>query len=134
MVSDVYVDSNIFIYAVDGSGELKIKAKARLERLLSEGSRLYSSEIAIGECLRGVDRSNAEPARQFLGMLENQAFVTLAPVTRRIIERAAVVGAEFRLKLVDAIHMATAEMLGCTVFLTNDRGIRAPVGIAVEAL
>ena len=30
MVSDVYIDSNIFIYAIDGSGELKTKAKARL--------------------------------------------------------------------------------------------------------
>ena len=35
---------------------------------------------------------------------------------------------------VDAINVATAEMLGCTVFLTNDRGIRAPAGIAIEAL
>ena len=134
MVSDVYIDSNIFIYAIDGSGELKTKAKARLEQLVAEGFHLHSSEIAIGECLRGVDRSKEEPARQFMTMLENQAFVTLAPVTRRIIERAAAIGAEFRLKLVDAIHVATAETLGCQTFLTNDRGIRAPAGIAIEAL
>ena len=48
MVSDVYIDSNIFIYAIDGSGELKTKAKARLEQLVAEGFHLHSSEIAIG--------------------------------------------------------------------------------------
>ena len=49
-------------------------------------------------------------------------------------ERVLEIGAELRLKLVDAIHVATAEALGCRTFLTNDRGIRAPVGIALETL
>ena len=38
------------------------------------------------------------------------------------------------MKLVDAIHVATAEAMGCSVFLTNDRGIRAPAGIELRYL
>jgi len=55
-------------------------------------------------------------------------------VTRPLVRRAAELGADFKMKLVDALHVATAEALGCEVLLTNDRGIRAPAGIELRHL
>ncbi|WP_274534852.1 hypothetical protein [Rhizobium sp. LCM 4573] len=43
-------------------------------------------------------------------------------------------GAELNMKLLDALHVATAEALNCGVFLTNDRGIRVPEGIEIHHL
>ena len=130
----VYVDSNILIYYVEGVPHLKQAAESIFDAYLAEGAVLATSEITIGECLRGVSESDGRLADDYRDLLAGDALLHLVPVTRRIIERAAAIGAEFRLKLVDAIHVATAEMLGCRTFLTNDRGIRAPAGIAIEAL
>ena len=55
-------------------------------------------------------------------------------MTRPLVRRAAELGADFKMKLVDALHVATAEALGCEVLLTNDRGIRAPAGIELRHL
>jgi predicted nucleic acid-binding protein len=66
--------------------------------------------------------------------LSNPEFISLEPVSLALIKRAAVLGAELNIKLIDAIHVATAEALGCEVFLTNDRGILAPAGIELRYL
>ena len=134
MTASVYVDANILIYYVEGTPQLMEAAESVFDTYLAGGVILVTSEITVGECLRGVSPSDAKLADAYRDLLAGDALLHLVPVTRRIIERAAAIGAEFRLKLVDAIHVATAEMLGCTVFLTNDRGIRAPAGIALETL
>ena len=75
-----------------------------------------------------------ETTAAFLTILEDKAFICLVDLTRSIIKRAALLGSELNMKLIDAIHVATAEALQCNVFLTNDRGIRAPAGIGLRYL
>lgn len=70
----------------------------------------------------------------YLDMFSDADFISLAPVTIEIIKRAAFLGADLNMKLLDAIHVATAESLDCSIFLTNDRGIRAPAGIQLRYL
>jgi predicted nucleic acid-binding protein len=128
----VYVDTNIFIYLIDGTPSFRQRAKDELATIQQVGS-LVSSEITLGECLRGALRmTNMESAATYTQMLENAQVITLVPVTLSLIKRAAVLGAELNLKLVDAIHVATAEASGCAEFLTNDRRIRTPTPIAIR--
>jgi len=134
MTDKVYVDSNIFIYYVDGRADLKLAARECLSVYFDDGTPLFSSEITLGECLRGVRADDHETTAAFLTVLEDKAFICLAALTRSIIKRAAYLGSELNMKLVDAIHIATAEALGCDVVLTNDRGIRAPAGIELRYL
>jgi predicted nucleic acid-binding protein len=130
----IYLDANILIYMIDGTAEYMVQA-TQLVASFQDGSDMCSSEITVGECLRGALRlSNSSSASNYLGALENEEFITLEPVTLPIIKRAAQLGAELNMKLLDAIHVATAESLGCSVFLTNDRGIRAPAGIELRYL
>ncbi len=42
-----------------------------------------------------------------------------------IIKSAAEIGGALRLKLADAIHLASAMAAGCEVFITNDKNIAA---------
>ncbi|MDE1158408.1 MAG: PIN domain-containing protein [Neorhizobium sp.] len=128
----VYVDTNIFIYLIDGTPSFRQRAKDELATIQQVGS-LVSSEITLGECLRGaLQMTNMESAATYTQMLENAQVITLVPVTLSLIKRAAVLGAELNLKLVDAIHVATAEASGCAEFLTNDRRIRTPTPIAIR--
>ncbi len=96
--------------------------------------RLFSSEITLGECLRRVPRDAPDVSAVFLAILSNADFISLEPVSLALIKRAAALGAELNIKLIDAIHVATAEALQCDVFLTNDRGISAPAGIELRYL
>ena len=132
MTANVYVDSNILIYTVDGAPDLKAAAQLAVTSHLIRGDRLFSSELALGECLRGAGPHLTASLRAFADMFDDKAFLTAATVTRPVIVRAAQLGNELNLKLIDAIHVATAEALSCSVFLTNDRGIRAPAGIEIR--
>ena len=139
MTCRVYVDSNVLIYYVDGSPRFKSPAENILKAFVQRGRKLLSSEITVGECLRGVPRDARDVSDVFLSILGNENFITLEPVTLPLIKRAAALGAELNMKLIDmkfidAIHVATAEASQCSVFLTNDRGIRAPAGIELRYL
>lgn len=134
MTGRVYVDSNVLIYYVDGLPETKSLAESALAALIRGGSTLFSSEITLGECLRGAPRDAPDVSAIFLALLSNGSFISLEPVSLTLIKRAAELGAELNMKLIDAIHVATAEALSCDVFLTNDRGIRAPAAVALRYL
>ncbi|KKX25367.1 type II toxin-antitoxin system VapC family toxin [Rhizobium sp. LC145] len=133
MTDKVYVDSNILIYYVDGTTDLKAAAQRSLKSHVDKGRRLFSSELTLGECLRGAWRDK-DVAATFLTILEDDAFISLTGLNRAIIGRAAEIGAELNMKLVDALHVATAEALNCGVFLANDRGIRVPDRIEIYHL
>ena len=134
MTGSLYVDSNVLIYYVHGSSEFKSLAENTLMSIVGSGRRLFSSEITLGECLRGVARTAPDLSDIFLEVLGNASFISLEPVNLSLIKRAAFLGAELNMKLIDAIHVATAEALGCDAFLTNNRGIRAPAGIELRYL
>jgi predicted nucleic acid-binding protein len=130
----IYLDTNILIYAVDGDLLYRAKVQDMLNELEPD-TELISSELTLGECLRGaLRRGNQDSAEGYRHLLLDRDFITLAPVTLPIIERAAQLGAEMNMRLIDALHMATAEALACTVFMTNDRGIRAPAGVSLQHL
>jgi predicted nucleic acid-binding protein len=125
----VYLDTNMLIYLIDGAPGYMMKAKEAIASFKGKAD-LFTSEMTWGECLRGALRhGNSGSAAIYVSALENENFITLKPVSLALIKRAAELGAELNMKLIDAIHAATVEALQCDVFLTNDRGIRAPAGI-----
>ncbi|CAN7417203.1 PIN domain-containing protein [Rhizobium sp. LjRoot30] len=130
----VYLDSNVFIYIVDGEPGYQTQARYAIASLPAHAT-FCTSEMTVGECLRGALRlGNRGSAESYLDLLQDQAFVSLHPVTLQLIKRAAEIGVSMGMKLLDALHVATAEALGCAIFLTNDRGIRAPAGMEIRRL
>ena len=129
-----YVDSNVIIYTMEGKAPLKAMAASALEGLIREGCVLVTSELTVGECLAGALRQDRTLAEAYLAFFDDAALLEIAGVTRPLIRRAAELGAQFNMKLLDALHVATAEANACEVFLTNDRGIRAPAGIELRGL
>ncbi len=132
MAGKAYVDSNIIIYMVEGRTELKEVAVSALDQCLREGRLLVTSELSAAECLVGALRRDHRVAHAYRDLFDHEKFLSVVDVSRSIVRRAAELGAGLNLKLLDALHVATAEALACEIFLTNDRGIRTPNGLTLR--
>ena len=126
-ISTLYVDANIFIYLVEGRDGNRDIALAVLRHAAEMNIRLATSEVTIAECLYGAfKQGNEELANIYRDLLSAGIVAETIPGDPVLFEYAAYVGASHSLKLIDAIHVASATIFECDAFLTNDRGIRAP--------
>lgn len=125
----VYLDANLFIYLVEGEPEFQRAARSAVATVIETGGRFATSELSIGECLKGAPaQAHAPRVIDAYRAWFDGPLVDLMPITRAIIESAA---ADTRLKLFDAIHVATAEAAGCSAVITNDRRWRSVAGLRV---
>lgn len=123
----IYIDANIFIYFVEGDGAERETATDLFVEAAESGVRLITSEISIAECLRGViGQTDPTAAQIYRDLFSNGSIVELVAADPVLYEYAALAGSLFSLKLIDAIHLASATMANCDAFLTNDKGIRGP--------
>lgn len=117
------LDANIFIYEFDAAGprtdllHRDIFVAMRDGRRRSVASALAISEVLVLK-LRAGEVAGADTME---GGLYAFPGLTLLPVSRTIARRAAEIRAQHNLRLVDAIHVATAAVAGAGAFLTNDR-------------
>jgi predicted nucleic acid-binding protein len=134
-IAKLYVDSNIFIYLIEGEAELHGRVLAAVKNATSNKIALFTSELTLTECLHGAYRAGSdELAKAYLDLLATKEFVTLLPVDITICIEAARAAANQRLKTVDALHFATATASGCTALLTNDSGFRSTRDVRVVSL
>ncbi len=128
----IYIDTNIFIFALEGED-------AELRRVLVElfstaqqkdAIRFVTSLITVSEALvRPYRLAHADLIAQYERTLLDSPWLQNIPVDLRILQTAAILRAQnLSLKLPDAIHLATALLLGCSVFLTADLGIKESYG------
>lgn len=119
----LYLDTNIFIYAFEGSAE----PAALLRQLLLSPQRdgrpqLVTSEFTLAEALvHPYRRSDAARIELYENWTASNAYVEVGPVDRAVLRGAAALRADHAaLKLPDAIHIATAILGGCPYLLTAD--------------
>jgi predicted nucleic acid-binding protein len=131
----VYFDANIIIYIVEGYPAQRVVLRD-LVRALDDGLfRALTSELTLAEVLVGPFRTpNPLYERTYSAVLSGQEQIEVVPVTRDILVAAALLRAESRIQLPDAIHAATARRHGCDVFLTNDDRLRLSPGPTVLTL
>ena len=93
----------------------------------SLGKKPTTSELSLAELL-------VKPIKikdQFLQDIYEQKIQTsktleVLPINREILGVAASIRAQLKIKLPDAIHVATAQVSNCDVFICNDKGIKVP--------
>ncbi|MHB1111142.1 MAG: type II toxin-antitoxin system VapC family toxin [Devosia sp.] len=151
----VYLDTNFFIRAVEGEGSLADICWKLLEAGNRGGVLLATSELSLAEALVGPLKARLQPvpaelagttnppmsdktrlwlnsgpvAAAYTGLLEGSDALRVSPITRSILILAAHWrAATASIKLPDAIHLATAEQVGCTHFVTGDRGLLLQAG------
>ncbi len=91
---------------------------------------VVTSEIALAECLvKPFADKDIFAVETYLTLLGEQPKLPVIPISRPILISAAQLRAETKLKLPDAIHVATAKWAECSAFVTSDRGIKHDDGI-----
>lgn len=117
----IYLDSNMVIYAIEGMAKFAAQIQPILDAM--DGGEIFvvTSELTLAEVLVGPIKAGNFPVQQtYRAFLTTTSIVEIIPITRPILEEAARLRATTRLKLPDAIHLATALHLQCDSFVTND--------------
>ena len=117
----VYLDSNIFIYAVQKSDHWTKSAEALLKAIDEQKVRAVASELVLAEVLsKPFALGNTRHIEQYQRLLSTGTGLSMVNVSREVLVLAAQLRGETGLKLLDAIHVATARFSKCDYFLTQD--------------
>ena len=127
--SRIYLDTNIFIYAIQGDEQIFGPLQGLFDLLRMKKGIAVTSELTLAEVLPGardVDRRN------YLNLIVWSGIFDLRAVSRDILmETADYRKAAGMPKLPDAIHAVTAIRAGCHKILSSDRRLRLPAGYSV---
>ena len=127
----IYLDSCLLIYATELESDLGLQTRGRLSQATTDD--IIISPLVEMECLikplRDGNYSLLDAYRRTFAQ-----YRSFEP-DRGVYHRAAELRAGFGLKSVDAIHLAMAQLAGCTELWTNDdRLAKASGGLAVNIL
>jgi predicted nucleic acid-binding protein len=120
----VYLDSNVFIYAVEGRTEISEALRALFDLFQRRRGFAVTSELTIAEVLA---KATPTQQRDYIDLIVESDLFDLCPVTRGILVATASYRQAFGMvKLADAIHVMTAVHTSCGTMLSADRRLRAP--------
>lgn len=126
----IYLDTNIFIYVVEGHPTYAQLLMDLFERLDLDVVQAYASELTIAEVLVKLLIDNKPSLVDTNKSLLNAASSILTtPIDRGILLESSRIRAQFSGRAFDAIHVATAVLAECTCFITNDASIRGPASL-----
>ena len=117
----VYLDTNIFIYFLEGVGEFADKVREIVKYLHDNKIEIITSELTMAECLvKPMQDNNIELVALYNDFLQNRANFWVMPISKIILMGSAKVKADTKGKLPDCIHLATAKHTDCKYILTHD--------------
>jgi uncharacterized protein len=128
----LYLDTNIIIYAIEGENPWT-KLLRKLFRAIDERAiHTFTSELTLAEVLaKPLELGAIDLVATYEELLAPDSVVRVIPIDRPILRSAAELCGRLRIKLADAIHVATAMQCTCDFMLTNDeqfgQGIEAPL-------
>ncbi|MEO7297138.1 MAG: type II toxin-antitoxin system VapC family toxin [Verrucomicrobiota bacterium] len=123
----VYLDANIFIYALEAYAPFVSELTGLFESLDRGEIFAVTSELTLVETLvKPLLDKNLVRQQAYEQAIQNSTGLEVIPVSREILREAARLRAETNIRLPDAIHLATALESSCNVFLTNDRKLKCP--------
>lgn len=125
MKGTLYLDTNVII-ALFETQELKPDGLWGFmnQAIAAETVSFHTSTLSFSELLVKPYRNKDELlARQYLQLAKSEDWLTVQSISPTVIEIAAALRAVARLRLPDAIHVATAMSAHCDHILTFDLGI-----------
>ena len=132
----LYLDSNAFISYLEGTPSDSAALKGLFESLRTRPGIGVTSELTLGEVLAGSYKGGPQIKRAYLDLIVWSKNFELAPVSREVLYQGADLCAVHKqavgrkLGLVDAIHLATAIQAKCQYFVSADKSIVPPEGMA----
>ncbi len=132
----IYLDTNVFIYALNGFPTYVPVLKELFDAIESGGVSATTSELTLAEILVvPFRRGNVEEEKRCRMILRPRTNLLLLPVSINVLEATARLRAELpEMRTPDAIHVATARLAACDVFLTNDHRLKGVSGVKINLL
>ena len=131
----VYLDTNAFRDLVESDPATSTPMQTLFQILRKRPGLGSTSELTLAEILAPSSKGRKRPAhlkRTYMDLLLWGEFLTLHPVSRAVIMETVELRATrttAKLKLPDAIHLATAILSGCSLFVSRDHDIPMPAGM-----
>lgn len=132
----LYLDSNAFISYLEGAPSDSIALKVLFESLSGRPGVGVTSELTLAQVFAGSHKGGAQMKRAYLDLIVWNKTFELASVSREILYQSADLCAVHKsaigrkLGLLDAIHLATAIQAKCQYFVSADKAIVPPIGMA----
>jgi predicted nucleic acid-binding protein len=127
--SVVVVDTAPFVYLLDGHPDFALKFEGLFEAAQSGDVHIALSALTLAEVLTGpLKAGHSALANRYEKALLQYKVI---PVSAGIATLAAQLRARYKLKLPDAIQLATALDVEAAAFVTHDRDFSQVVGIRV---
>lgn len=111
-------DADVLIYAAIRDHPLGRRVRARLGKSRSEAPAGIGSMLLLPGLLAEPVRTGATDEVDILAALLSR--LDLRPLDHLVARVATSLGAKYRLRAVDAVHLATAVTTGCDRFITNN--------------
>ena len=122
----VLVDSAPIIYFLEGHHEFAARFEALFTRAESGNYELVISTVTLVEVLTGpLRQGNEKLANAYRQALTSPSTWIVADLTPEIAHRAARIRSETRLRVPDAVQVATALERSCSALITHDRDFAA---------
>lgn len=133
--NSVYLDTNIWIYALEGFPAFA-QELATLFQAIDQGQlAAVTSELSLSEVLvKPIQNGNTAQQDIYKQAISSTSTLQVVPVQRDVLIEAATLRATVNLKLPDAIHAATAISTQCSTFLTNDQRFQVVSGFQTVLL
>lgn len=128
----VYIDTNPFIYFVEGSSEFAEVVKPLFDLIDQAVFTACTSHFTLTELFIKPHRNNlVELIEDYYGLLLESEKITLFSLHQDTFLNAAKIGGETMMRTPDSIHVACAVENHCDYFITNDKRIRDYKGVKV---
>jgi predicted nucleic acid-binding protein len=119
-MSRIYWDSMLLIYFLENHPVFERRVRSLLSRAHRRGDSLFTSYLALGEIMAGIEKSGRKDAAAAVRIaLEEMGFCFL-PFNENAVAPFSKLRAHTRLKAPDAIHLACAAAAGMDLYLTGD--------------
>lgn len=117
-----YLDASLYIYAFEGVQPHRTRMAELLGAIDSLDVEVIASELLFTELLpRPMKDGRQDLVERYLELIRNTPHINLVKVDSAVILRSVHLRANFGLRSMDALHLATALVHDCWSFITNDR-------------
>lgn len=122
-MSRIFWDTNLFIYLLEGTGELSLNTRQLRRDMQSRSDQLFTSSLTIGEILvKPMERGDVGLCRLYEKSISESA--QILPFDLKAARRYSSIRKNRSVKAPDAIQLACAGEAGIDLFITNDHRLQ----------
>ena len=131
----IALDTSAFIYLIERHPTFFPAVEPIFAEIDTGNVRAVTSVLALLEVLvKPIESGAMALAQDFRAAITASTSLRVLDVDRNLAERAAEIRAAHRIRTPDAIHLATAQIAGADVFVTNDDKLRRFPDVPVVTL